>query len=162
MPLLKSKKQPLGDSAWFTTHKIEEGPSLMPVGASDPAEAILMVAMMAVWALIVSIARYALRSGRISEGWGTYRGIVYCQIYNDDLRFFTTIRGTSRIVLKPPVIARPLSTLTNFRTYMSDTPRVSFAFSDGFQVELYSSNTEGELTKFREVVNSRLGPVADQ
>lgn len=144
------------NGAWFTTHAPEKSsfPDLSGAGVSSPSETIFILALASVCAVIVSTYRYIARKNRSAENWGTYRGLVYCQIYKDNLRFFTTLRGTSRAVVKPPSIERDLTTLTKFRWYNSTPPKVAFTFSDGFEVELYCSSSTRDLTEFRETLNS--------
>jgi len=143
---------------WLTTSNPESTgfPSadiLSGSGASEVGEAVLVVILFAAYAFFVWAYGVIVRRKRPSGKWDDYQGMVYCQIYNDDLRFFKTVRGTSRVVMKPPAIIRPLADLVEFQTYTTQSPKLSFTFSDGFSLEFYSNGDEDELAKFREVVN---------
>ena len=81
---------------------------------------------------------------------------MYCQIHDDNLRFFRTIKGEPRSVLPPAAITRPVSTLTKFVTHAGESPRVSFALSDDFALDLYSFGVDEALTQLRETLNSRI------
>ena len=137
---------------WFTTEKpgsIEDLP-----GAFGLGELILVILFTIVYAIIVRMYRFMLRLKSSSGKWEDYQGLVYCQVHNDNLHFFTTIRGTSRILMKPAGIVRPLANLVRFKTYSPSHPSLAFTFSDGLEVKLYSIGPADELTKFRELVNA--------
>ena len=83
MPILKSKKQGHHTGAWFTT---DGAPDLDPIGVHDLGSLVLW----AIVACLVSVAAYVFRFWRTSDTWGKYSGLVYCQVYGDDLRFYKT------------------------------------------------------------------------
>jgi len=142
---------------WFTTYKPESTSiplDLFSSGANDLGEGALLVTVFAAYVSIVWAYRVVFRRKGSASRWDNYQGLVLCQIYNDDLRFFQTVRGTSRVVMKPPAFIRPLEALVKFQTITTSPPKLSFTFSDGFNVELYSSGDDLELTKFREVVTT--------
>ena len=144
MPILKSKKQGHHTGAWFTT---DGAPDLDPIGVHDLGSLVLW----AIVACLVSVAAYVFRFWRTSDTWGKYSGLVYCQVYGDDLRFYKTLRGGSRALLKPPAVTRSFASLTKFRSYTTGRGKLFFGFSDGLEIDLYF--VDGDSTDFYETVN---------
>ena len=144
MPILKSKKQGHHAGAWFTT---DGAPDLDPIGVHDLGSLVLW----AIVACLVSVAAYVFRFWRTSDTWGKYSGLVYCQVYGDDLRFYKTLRGGSRALLKPPAVTRSFASLTKFRSYTTGRGKLFFGFSDGLEIDLYF--VDGDSTNFYETVN---------
>ena len=147
MSILKSNKRGHHAGAWFTTDK---APDLDPIGVHDLGGFVLW----AVVACLVSVAAYVFRFWRTSDTWGKYSGLVYCQVRGDDLRFYKTLRGTSRALLKPPAVTRSFASLTKFRSYTTGSGKLFFGFSDGLEIDL--NFIDGDLTEFCETVNLML------
>ena len=147
MSILKSNKRGHHAGAWFTTDK---APDLDPIGVHDLGGFVLW----AVVACLVSVAAYVFRFWRTSDTWGKYSGLVYCQVRGDDLRFYKTLRGTSRALLKPPAVTRSFASLTKFGSYTTGSGKLFFGFSDGLEIDL--NFIDGDLTEFCETVNLML------
>ena len=142
--------------AWFSTdqpHKIGNVGNWL-VGVSGIGEAVIMFLLWLIYAATSFVARYIFRKEPLRTEWDDYQGFVYCQIQNTNVRFFTTINGTTRNVVKPPAITRPISTITRFNTVNSTPPRVAFTFADGFHIELHISDKDATFTNFRTTLNS--------
>ena len=149
MPILKSNKAHRA-GAWFTTDKTEL-PDPRFVAASDLGGFVFLLFFWAVLACLVSVSAYVLRFWRSSDAWEKYSGLVYCQVCGDELRFYKTLRGTSRALLKPPAVTRSIASLAKFRTYTSNARKLYFGFTDGLEIDLYF--VDGDMTSFNETVN---------
>ena len=136
---------------WFTT----ERPNSIndPTGVFDLGGLILTLLFCAIEMIIVRAYRFILRLKSSPDKWEDYQGLVYCQICDDNVNFFTTIRGTSRILVKPPVIARSLADLRKFNLNVTS---MSLTFCDGLEMHLYriEHNQKFNLEEFKELVRS--------
>lgn len=151
MKLFNKKKTGHVGGAWFTASDGEVFFVFDGGGGSGG----LLVILMLLAELVLRLIRWILRSKPSPDSLESYQGFVYCQIYDNDLRFFKTYRGTSRTILKPAAIIRPLDTLISFRTITTTPPKVALTFSDGVKIELFVTEDEAELAKFRDMVNSK-------
>ena len=156
-PLPKSTP-PTG--AWFSTYQPEEHTfvDLSGAGPSSLGDLIFLLILTPILTSVAYVLRVLFRKRPTEGRWKNYDGLVYAQIRDSNVNFYTTSRGTSRIVVKPPAISRPISTLANFRTYNFTPPRVAFTFADEFHIELYHDGEKPELTKFREELNALISP----
>ena len=144
--------------AWFNTHKPQE-PSGSWLGScggggGDLADAVFFFSLIVAWVFVVQSLRMFLGRTHAGCDWEKYQGKVYCQIYNDEIRFFRTVRGTSQAVVKPASVVRPLAEIEKFQTVYSRPHKVTFTFSDGQKIELHADGDPAEYSKFRRLVSS--------
>lgn len=152
------KKRGHRAGVWLSTHKPQEpsGSWLGSCGGGGGglADAVLFFSLIVAWVFVVQSLRFFLGRNHAGCDWEKYQGKVYCQIYNDELRFFRTVGGTSRAVIKPASIARPLAEIEKLQTFYSQGYRVLFTFSDGQTIELFAVEDSVELSNFRQLINA--------
>ena len=96
-----SSKKGHRQGVWFTTQKPESTDLTGWGGTGDGV--ILVVGFYVAYALFAGLYRIMFWRTRSPDDWTDYQGMVFCQIYNNDLRFFKTVRNTSRVVVNTTV-----------------------------------------------------------
>ena len=145
------KKRGHRGGQWFTTEESDSTGG--PFAASDLAGLVLILLAYTIEIFIVRAYRCILRLKSSPDKWKNYKGSVYCQVCDDNINFFTTIRGTSRLLVKLPVIVRPLA---NLRKFNLNVTSMSLTFCDGLEMHLHriDQDQKCDLEEFKELIRS--------
>ena len=145
------KKRGHRGGQWFTTEEPNSTGGSFAV--SDLAELILILLVYTIEIFFVRAYRCILRLKSSPDKWENYKGSVYCQVCDDNINFFTTIRGTSRLLVELPVIVRPLADLRKFNLNVTS---MSLTFCDGLEMNLHriDHDQKCDLEDFKELIKS--------
>ena len=146
-----SKKRGHRGGQWFTTEEPDSTGRSFAV--SELAELILILLVYTIEMFIIRAYRCILRLKSSTDKWENYKGSVYCQVCDDNINFFTTIRDTSRLLVNVPVIVRPLADLRKFNLNVTN---MSLTFCDGLEMHLHriDHDQKYDLEDFKELIKS--------